>query len=78
MIDDPLQVAAEEVLSVRVFRAPSQRAFRIVARIPIGETLRENLIPNGFFDPFRCFVAIDFMEEGHPEVIIRHPQIFFF
>ena len=78
VIDDPLQVAAEEVLAAWICRTPSQRAFRIVARIPIGKTFRKNLIPNRFFDPFRCFVAIDFMEEGHPEVVVRHPQIVFF
>ena len=86
MINHPLQISPIKILTVRnILWIPSFCSLRIIARIPIGKTFRENLIPNRFFDPFRCFKTITFMEIRQTEspiffshqalIIIKHSLV---
>ena len=58
VIDDTLQIAAEEIV-VQRFAAPWFDLFRIVGRIAIGESLRKDLIEYGILNPCRGFQYID-------------------
>ncbi len=63
MINHPLQISPIKILTVgNILGIPSFRSFRVIACIAIGKAFRENLIPNCFFDPFRCFKSVTFME----------------
>ena len=72
MIQHPLQIATEKILTIRRFRTPRQGPFWIIGRITISKAFRKDLIPNRPFNPFRCFKAIDFMKIRHAEIIIGH------
>src|SRR5690554_462942 len=48
--------------------APWKYAFWVISWITISKALREDLIPNGFLHPFRCFKAVDFLEVRHSKV----------
>ena len=67
VIKNSLQITAEKVRRRRIGTPPRKSSVRIVSLVAICEPFRENLIPNGFFDPFGRFDAVDFMKIRHPE-----------
>ncbi|MNW50722.1 hypothetical protein D3C74_281820 [compost metagenome] len=62
MVNDTLQIAAEEVAIFR-FTSPFQRSFRIIGLIAIRKALGKNLIKHCVFRPLRRTLQVYRMQE---------------
>jgi len=71
MVDDPLEVATEEVCLTRFSAIPWECTFRVDGRVAVCEPVREDLIPDRVFHPRRGVEDVNRVDERHTEIVAR-------